>query len=204
MQAEKRFGVGAVVEKICWHKDLFTLKVSADIEPFIAGQFTSLQLPVANENIARAYSIASSPEQDQLEFYFNRVAAGPLSPRLLRSQEVWQRFSRIHVVHAVSHEQDLGYKRILEQLSTTRQQLSYTPIVTREKLKTALSQRFPIIIENGTLEAQLDCKFNAAKSRVMLCGSLDMIKDTTAALNGLGLSKHRRAKPGQIISEKYW
>ncbi len=249
MSADSRFGSGTVVEKTRWNDDLFSLKVAARIEPFTAGQFTSLGLQLGSEQVARAYSIASAPDDEYLEFYFNRVPTGPLSPKLcalrtgdkvnvarraagffvleeiphgkdlwlmatgtglgpylsiLRSAEVWQRFERIIVVHAVSHSDDLGYRDWLRKFSNERPQLKYVAVVTQEKNQTTLNQRFPVLIEDRTLEQFVACEFNTDDSRIMLCGSLQMIHDTTAAFNERGLSKHRRSKPGQIISEKYW
>ena len=249
MSASSRFGSGTVIEKTCWHDDLFSLKVAADIEPFLAGQFTSLGLQIGSEHVARAYSIASAPDDRHLEFYFNRVPTGPLSPKLcalnegdtvevarraagffvleeishgkdlwmlatgtglgpylsiLRSNDVWQRFERIMVVHAVSHSHDLGYRNTLEELAKQQAQLKYIPVVTQEEQATPLKQRFPILIETRALEKLADCELTQDGSRIMLCGSLEMIHDTTAALKERSLSKHRRSKPGQIISEKYW
>jgi len=123
---------------------------------------------------------------------------------ILRSTAVWQRFERIIVVHAVSHSNDLGYRDWLRDLAHEHSQLKYVAVVTQEPSQTQLKQRFPVLIEDQTLEQFVECEFSEQNSRIMLCGSLDMIHDTTAALNARGLRKHRRAKPGHIISEKYW
>lgn len=123
---------------------------------------------------------------------------------ILRSADVWQRFSKIIVVHAVRREADLGYREELVKLADEHKSFQYIPVVTREKIKTTLSQRFPKIISNGTLAAETGCDLNPESSRIMLCGSMDMIKDTTVALKESGITKHLRSKHGQIISEKYW
>lgn len=249
MPANQRFKSATVIEKHAWNDHLFTLKVNSSLQPFVAGQFTSLAADIGGLNIARAYSIASSPEQDEIEFYFNRVTNGPLSNYLaeletgdtiqvaktaagyftleeivggselwmmatgtglgpyisiLRSPEVWQQFKNIIVVHAVRTQSDLGYQEELRTLAKEQTVFQYVPVVTREKMVTSLSQRFPILINNGTLEAETECQFSADESRIMLCGSMDMIQDTTEAFKQQGLRKHLRSKHGHIITEKYW
>jgi ferredoxin--NADP+ reductase len=75
---------GEVVENIHWHENLFTLKVAAEIEPFTAGQFTSLALEINNEQVARPYSLLSSPGQQPLEFFFYVATDGVLSNALVK------------------------------------------------------------------------------------------------------------------------
>jgi len=123
---------------------------------------------------------------------------------ILRSPEVWQRFENIIVVHAARTEAALGYRDELVNMSKEKKALQYIPIVTREKKKTDLSERFPRLISNGKLVAESGCDFKPESSRIMLCGSMEMIKDTTAAFKEHGLTKHLRSRHGQIISEKYW
>jgi len=51
---------------------------------FRPGQFISCLLPVGGETLIRPYSIASSPEEDDLEICLNLVPGGLASPYLLR------------------------------------------------------------------------------------------------------------------------
>ncbi|MBN4075705.1 MAG: ferredoxin--NADP(+) reductase [SAR86 cluster bacterium] len=75
---------GKVVDNIHWHENLFSLKVEAEIEPFTAGQFTSLALEINNEQVARPYSFLSSPGQQPLEFFFYVATDGALSNALVK------------------------------------------------------------------------------------------------------------------------
>ena len=59
-------------------------------------------------------------------------------------------------------------------------------------------------IEDGRLEGVAELEINASDSQVMICGNLDMIKDTVEVLNKRGLVKNKRREPGQITTEKYW
>lgn len=65
-----------------WHGGLYSLQVDAGIEPFQAGQFIKLGLEIDGEVVGRPYSLINAPDERPLEFYFNVVPAGPLSPRL--------------------------------------------------------------------------------------------------------------------------
>ncbi|SDJ35658.1 ferredoxin--NADP+ reductase [Ferrimonas sediminum] len=73
---------GTVVERIDWNDKLFTLKVEADTDPFVAGQFTKLGLEQEGERLQRAYSYVNAPSQQPLEFLAVAVEDGSLSPRL--------------------------------------------------------------------------------------------------------------------------
>ncbi|WP_417346498.1 ferredoxin--NADP reductase [Ferrimonas sp.] len=73
---------GTVVERIDWNDKLFTLKVEAEVEPFVAGQFTKLGLEQEGERVQRAYSFVNAPGEPLLEFLAVSVEEGKLSPRL--------------------------------------------------------------------------------------------------------------------------
>jgi len=73
---------GRVVGQTRWTGRLLSLKVTAPLGPFEAGQFTKLALDVAGERVARPYSLVNPPGTEPLEFYYNVVETGPLSPRL--------------------------------------------------------------------------------------------------------------------------
>ena len=73
---------GRVVGQKRWTERLCSLQVAAPLGRFEAGQFTKLALDVGGERIARPYSLVNPPGFEPQEFYYNVVAAGPLSPRL--------------------------------------------------------------------------------------------------------------------------
>ena len=73
---------GRVVGQTRWTDRLCSLQVRAPFGPFTAGQFTKLALDIGGERIARPYSLVNTPGAEPLEFYYNVVQAGPLSPRL--------------------------------------------------------------------------------------------------------------------------
>jgi len=73
---------GRVVGQTRWTGRLCSLQVRAPLGPFEAGQFTKLALEVGGERIARPYSLVNTPGAEPLEFYYNVVQDGPLTPRL--------------------------------------------------------------------------------------------------------------------------
>lgn len=73
---------GEVKEVKNWTDALFSLRVKAPIDPFIAGQFAKLALEIDGERVQRAYSYVNAPKDDLLEFYLVTVPDGKLSPHL--------------------------------------------------------------------------------------------------------------------------
>jgi ferredoxin--NADP+ reductase len=78
---------GRVSRKRGWNEHLFSLQISADIEPFQPGQFTRLGLEIDGEVVGRPYSLVNPPGEQPLEFLFGVVRGGPLSPRLAALEE---------------------------------------------------------------------------------------------------------------------
>lgn len=69
-----------------WTDSLFSLIVTAPIDPFIAGQFAKLALETDGERVQRAYSFVNAPGNGLLEFYIVNVPEGKLSPNLHQLQ----------------------------------------------------------------------------------------------------------------------
>jgi ferredoxin/flavodoxin---NADP+ reductase len=64
-------------------EDLFLLHVQAGAPfSFLAGQYATLGVEIDGKRLERAYSLCSSPYEDVLEFFVERVPAGQLSPLL--------------------------------------------------------------------------------------------------------------------------
>jgi len=74
---------GRVVRLRRWTNELYSLQMHADIGPFRAGQFTRLALEIDGGMVARPYSFVNGPDNPLLEFYFIRVADGPLTAQLI-------------------------------------------------------------------------------------------------------------------------
>ncbi len=70
------------MKRIEWNDKLFSLKIAADVEPFIAGQFIKLSEIRNDKRIARAYSLVNSPTENYVEVLAVTVDDGQLSPAL--------------------------------------------------------------------------------------------------------------------------
>lgn len=73
---------GKIVENIHWTDLLYSLRVEAEINPFIAGQYGRLGLEIDDQIVGRPYSFVNAPHENLYEFYSITVSEGPLSPRL--------------------------------------------------------------------------------------------------------------------------
>jgi ferredoxin--NADP+ reductase len=74
---------GTLVQRADHAPDLWTVRVRAD-EPisYEPGQYVSLALREGDRTIERPYSIVSAPREPELEFFFELVPHGELTPRL--------------------------------------------------------------------------------------------------------------------------
>ena len=82
----KRWCEGRVHALRQWTDTLFSIQLEADVDPFIAGQFTKLGLEIDNELVSRPYSYVNAPGDAMLEFYFVTVPDGPLTAKLVALQ----------------------------------------------------------------------------------------------------------------------
>jgi ferredoxin--NADP+ reductase len=132
------------------------------------------------------------------------TAIGPFLS-ILCTDEVWQRYERIVLVHAVRTAGELTYQdRIQAALAAHGDQLQYIPFVSREDTDFAIQGRIPVAIADGRLEARARLGLEAGNSQVMICGNPAMVNDTVTTLIARGMKKHRRRDPGQITTEQYW
>ena len=75
--------------KLIWRKDyssdLWSIRVQSEEKlNFDPGQYATLVLETSNRTIERPYSIVSSPLEDELEFFFELVPEGELTPLLYK------------------------------------------------------------------------------------------------------------------------
>ncbi|PIW59736.1 ferredoxin--NADP reductase [Shewanella sp. CG12_big_fil_rev_8_21_14_0_65_47_15] len=73
---------GRVIERIDWNDKLFSLRIAADLAPFIPGQFIKLSQVRDDKRVARAYSLVNSPDKAYAEVLAVAVEDGQLSPQL--------------------------------------------------------------------------------------------------------------------------
>ncbi len=78
---------GSITQNRQWSERLFSLRFSAPLGEFKAGQFVRIALEIGGETVARPYSLVNAPGEPELEIFFNIVTDGPLTPRLARMQQ---------------------------------------------------------------------------------------------------------------------
>ena len=68
-------------------EDLWTVRIQAGGEfKFAPGQYATLGVDGPDKRSERAYSIVSSPYENELEFFFELVPQGELTPKLYKLQ----------------------------------------------------------------------------------------------------------------------
>lgn len=131
------------------------------------------------------------------------TAIGPFLS-ILKTQEPWQRFERVVLVHGVRTREELGYRDVVRRLVEEHPgTLRYVPLLSREHVPWALQGRVPHHIANGDLERFCDVPLEPDGAHIMLCGNGGMINDASNVLGARGFRKHRRREPGHISTEKY-
>jgi len=127
-----------------------------------------------------------------------------------RDPDIYDRFGQVVLAHSVREVADLAYRAELEaQLAgdplvqdQALLQFNYHPTVTREPFRT--TGRIDRLIESGALFHGVGGpnRFDPETDRIMLCGSMVMIRETAAMLDGLGFTEGSNAKPGDYVIER--
>jgi ferredoxin--NADP+ reductase len=130
---------------------------------------------------------------------------------VIRDPDIYESFSQVVVVHSVRRVSDLAYREELTgQLAgdplvqdQALLQLYYLPTVTREDFYRR--DRITTMIDNGSLfdsPTLGEPVLNPETDRFMLCGSMEMIKETSAMLEARGFEEGSNAKPGTYVVER--
>jgi ferredoxin--NADP+ reductase len=124
---------------------------------------------------------------------------------ILRTDDPWEKFERVVLVHAVRYARDLSYAEEITRIGAERVgRFTFIPFVSREACKGALQGRIPTAIQDGRLEAWTGVPLTADNAHAMLCGNPEMVKDTQTTLEARGMRRHRRREPGHFTLETYW
>ncbi|QJC32057.1 ferredoxin--NADP(+) reductase [Enterobacteriaceae endosymbiont of Donacia versicolorea] len=76
--------IGNIKDIKYWTKNLFSIILNAEVNNFIAGQFTKLALRINGEKIQRIYSYINSPKDKNYEFYISNIKDGKFTPYLYK------------------------------------------------------------------------------------------------------------------------
>ena len=129
---------------------------------------------------------------------------------MLQDLKTWEDYEHIVLAYSARSTEELAYIKKIESLQEdfgslveNPAKLIFIPIVTREPVEGALTERLPKLLLDGTLQARAGIDLDVDSTHVMLCGNPEMVEDTKETLKGLGLVMNRRGE-GNIAVENYW
>lgn len=129
---------------------------------------------------------------------------------MLQDLKTWEDYEHIVLAYSARSTEELAYIKKIESLQEdfgslvdNPANLIFIPIVTREPVEGALTERLPKLLLDGTLQARAGIDLDVDSTHVMLCGNPDMVEDTKETLKSLGLVMNRRGE-GNIAVENYW
>src|SRR5207244_6093947 len=99
------------------------------------------------------FSVGELPDAAALWCLATGTGLGPYLS-ILRTEEPWEKFERVVLVHAVRHAADLSYGDVITGIAAAHpRRFAFAPCVSREPQKGALSGRIPDALRDGRLEA---------------------------------------------------
>ena len=155
----------------------------------------------------RANGFFSVPELPAARVLWCLATGTGIGPFLsmLRTEDAWEKFEDIVLVHAVRRTDELSYGDVIEGIARDRgARFRFASFVSREAHPGSLSGRIPGALEDGRLEQAVGLPLAADNAHAMMCGNPDMVRDTQVLLERRGLRRHRRREPGHYTVETYW
>jgi ferredoxin/flavodoxin---NADP+ reductase len=128
---------------------------------------------------------------------------------LIRDPETYEKFEEIILTNTCRDVADLAYgNNLVADIKDdpligefTEGRLHYVAATTREP--SSVMGRITTRISDGSLFAGLGVEpFNPATDRVMICGSMDMLKDVKALVETAGLIEGSVSNPGEFVVER--
>lgn len=150
------------------------------------------------------FTLADVPGGEDLWLLATGTALGVFLS-ILQSEEPWERFANVVLVHGVRTAEELTYRRTLEEIAHRHpKQFRIVPFISREDTDLGFRGRLTGALTDGRLEAHTGLEIAPGRSQVMVCGNRDMVREATALLTERGLKKNRRTSPGHITTEHYF
>jgi ferredoxin--NADP+ reductase len=128
---------------------------------------------------------------------------------LIREPETYEKFEDVILTHTCRDADELAYGRDIVQAAKADElvgeeasaKLRLVSVATRDPHSPG--PRITTMIETGQLFEQLDVpRLNPETDRVMICGSMEMLKDLKALCEAHGLEEGSNSKPGQFVIER--
>ncbi len=128
---------------------------------------------------------------------------------LIRDPETYEKFDEVILTHTCREVAELGYgvelvRNLLDDPlvgDLARGRLRHYATVTREPYP--VTGRITDLMASGKLFADLGVPpISPESDRGMICGSMAMLQDTRAALDGFGLVEGSNTRPGTFVVER--
>ena len=127
---------------------------------------------------------------------------------LMRDPETYEKFDQVILTHGCREVAELAYGRELAAgladdplVGEFADRFTLYSKTTREQ--SDRMGRVTTLIQNGKLFSDLGVEpFDPAVDRVMICGSMDMIRDVKAAVETFGLTEGSNSKPAEFVVER--
>ena len=127
----------------------------------------------------------------------------------IRDPETYEKFDEVILTHTCREVAELAYgfeivaqtleDELVGEVATGK--LRHVAAATREPY--LLTERITTMIETGSLWRHLDVPpLNPETDRVMICGSMEMLRDIKALCEAAGLSEGSNSAPGQFVVER--
>ncbi len=188
--------------------DFFSIKVP---EGPLTGRLQSIQ---ANDNLLLGRKPTGTLVLDALKpgknLYLLSTGTG-IAPfaSIIRDPDTYANFERVIVTHTCREIAELAYgQKLVDEVKEdplvgeqAMAQLEYFGSVTREDYVNM--GRITHLIENGQLFKTVGTEpLDPERDRVMICGSVGMIRDIRALVEGAGFIEGANSKPGDFVVEK--
>jgi len=128
---------------------------------------------------------------------------------MVRDPEVYEQYEKVILVHGCRQVAELAYEDVITRElpdneyfgDQVRDKLIYYPIVTREPFRN--QGRIPTLMHSGKLARDIGLPpLCAQDDRFMLCGSPEMLKDTRALFEKMGLHEGNMSHGGHYVIER--
>lgn len=156
------------------------------------------------QRAAGSFTLKKTPEAETLWLVATGTGLAPYIA-MLRTDEPWESYKQIAVIHGVRHFPDLAYTEELKAFEAKYPgRFKLVQSLTREEADGTLNGRIPGLFENGEIEKATGFECRPDNSAVLLCGNPAMLDSMEEVLGKRDMKKHRSKSPGQIVLERYW
>lgn len=155
------------------------------------------------------FTLKDVPDHKNLITVATGTGLAPFLSMYQQYKDTPDRFDKFVFIHGVRHEQDLGYREMLEQFAKNDDRVTYIPTVTRapdDSDFTGYRGRATTLFSDGTFEQITGSKLNPETDHIFLCGNpamIDQLEKELVERDGFAV-KSPRQKDGNLHFERYW